>query len=346
MKHLKSHPIYESLANAKSISDLAEATEAGRDLKAICSLTPKNSGRVYIQPIGLPGSKTYIEKNKDSGLYTFSALSNGVPFYGEAYSTAEEAFRMLWSYVISKNLPVGMQKKNFRAWANNPLNSVHGKALPAEKIISLFVEETGDPEMVKSAYEYFAEPGIKNQLEKAGFRIIPNPKGFRLSYGPNVITKVLGDFIEHYSTAGFILNPSKQVFKRTGAAPHFMVGSKIKNIREAEMKILGALKEVTETSLNMIQTSRAYSSPISQDKRDELSSIRLGLKIAVNALSKIISGEESFDLGNEFDALVGLSAGDMSVIRRESPDFLWPEILKRTDHEIANVSSDLGDLGF
>ena len=67
------------------------------------------------------------------------------------------------------------------------------------------------------------------------------------------------------------------------------------------------------------------------------------MEIGINSISNIIKGKNFSD---EFGGLIGLSSEAMSIIRKESPDLLWPEVLKRVDSEMANASSDLGDLGF
>ena len=354
MRHLKFHPILESTADAKSILKLIDETESGRDLKAICDLDPKNSGRVYVKPIGLGGSKTYIEKDKLGGKYKFAVLSNGVPFNIETYDTLEETFRMLWSYILSKNVPAGFSKKSFRNWAANPSNSVYGKKLSSIEIVSIFMEETGNPDMIKSYKGYFAEPEIKEEIEKIGIVITPHMKGFQIKYGPNQITKCIDAAtsfkgrIEGNSTIIVILNSAKPMFKEDKDNDmRITVGSRFDDVRKVEIKILEKLKNYMEQRLKILQSSSLYAGfgpALEEENASKL--LNIGMKIGINAISKIITGNGAFDISDEFDGLVGLSSSEMSIIRRESPDILWPELLKRMDPEIANVSSDLGDLGF
>lgn len=356
MKHLKFHPILESMEDAKTILKLIDETGSGKDLKAICDLDPKNSGRVYVKPIDLPGSKTYIEKDKLTEKYKFASLSNGVPFNTEIYDTPEEAFRMLWVYILSKNMPMGFNKKAFRSWGANPANSVHEKKLSSEEILSIFTKETGNPDMVKSYSEYFAEPRIKKAIEKYGITVNPMPKGFFVLYGPNQITstinKIVGmeQIIESKSGVHILINPAKPMFKQ-GDTTYLTIGTKIGNIRDVEIKILEYLKNIMNENLKAIESPpnplmvwRYNGSVITGEKNKTF--LSLAMKIGINSISKILSGSEIFDTTDEFDVFTELSSSEMSIIRKESPDILWPEVLKRMDPDIANVSSDLGDLGF
>ena len=121
------------------------------------------------------------------------------------------------------------------------------------------------------------------------------------------------------------------------------VGSRDDTVRDTEIKILETLKNKMEkTSKNRTFWYNTQDRRIIEDVKN-VTLLNLGMEIGINSISNIIKGKNFSD---EFGGLIGLSSEVMSIIRKESPDLLWPEVLKRVDSEMANASSDLGDLGF
>ena len=102
MRYLKAHPIYEGKAELDELMDIIDTTPEGTDLKGLCELEPKRTGRIFVKPRGLSGSKTYIEKTYTNDpnftrVWYYTSLSNGVPFGGDRFSEAKYAIRDLWA---------------------------------------------------------------------------------------------------------------------------------------------------------------------------------------------------------------------------------------------------------
>jgi hypothetical protein len=197
MKYLKYHPITESKKSMQELLDEIDNTVSGQDLKALCNFDPKISGRIYVRPIGGPGSKTFIEKDP-AGQYIFASLSNGVPFGTQVHQDAETAFRNLWVYIISKNAPSGYKKKDLTQWLIDPNNPLWGKGKGINEILENFRKATSPAGMAQKE-DFFTDP-FYSALPSIG--IIIDSSGRDLVIRPEMLPgeKGIVDFLEEFKS--------------------------------------------------------------------------------------------------------------------------------------------------
>lgn len=190
MRYLKPHPIYEKKAELDELLDAINNSPEGEDLKALCDMEAKKSGRVFVNPKGLPGSKTYIEKSPlaTATPWYYAALSNGKPFSTAYFHTAEEAIRDLWAYILSKNPPTGFKKSEFKQWLLDPACGFHGQGSSSDDIIRAYIKLKTPQGMISDPDQYFASPEMQDRLSEAGLvKHVIGSTGFALSLD-------LGDF--------------------------------------------------------------------------------------------------------------------------------------------------------
>jgi hypothetical protein len=258
MRYLKPHPIYEGKAELDELMNIINTTQEGADLKGLCELDPKRTGRIFVKPRGLAGSKTFIEKTetKDpnfTSVWHYTSLSNGVPFGGDRFTDAKYAIRDLWAYIISKNAPIGYSKDDFKRWLlDSQACGFHGKGADGRTIIDAYIQTKTPAGMITDADQYFATPDMQKKLAAAGLvRSSGNPSRFTLELDLTNIGKVLTELstsligyhpITHRLTtieAEIIIIPHAIKFAKSGdRSIRFKIGGLLKDLDKLEKKIL------------------------------------------------------------------------------------------------------------
>jgi hypothetical protein len=279
MRYLKPHPIYEGKAELDELMDIIDNTPEGTDLKGICELEPKKTGRIFVHPRGLASSKTFIEKTYSNDpnftrVWHYTSLSNGKPFGGDRFFEAKYAIRDLWAYILSKNVPEGYKKDEFKRWLlDDQACGFHGKGADGRTIIDAFVQVKKPQGMITDADQYFATPGIQQKLEDAGLTKSGTSNWFTLGFKIAPFKKMLSalsismigsDNSMHLSdpTVQVIIVPHGIKFKANksgGWRVNIKVGGLVKDLHKLENRIIAIfgsgvkafVKEMQEYSLRM-----------------------------------------------------------------------------------------------
>jgi len=369
MKYLKSHPINEGKAEMQKLLDELDNSIAGGDVKALCDLNPAISGRIYVKPKGLPGSKTYIEGDSQKG-YSIVALSNGVPMFTERYQDTEEAFRNLWSYIIARNKPVGVpaNKKDFRDWLMNPTNGLFGAKKTGQEIIEIyksnfaqaglatiddFFKDTSSLENLgifvkksKESGEIFIDPEF--HAWKSLFKIIQAlskneiPANYRSDYFANLMLD--GFTGGSGSRLKFVINSNNQEFRKKNGYPiEYRIGCFPEKVQVMENKLLDSIKKnihsytKTLTENDLVGRNVLHNWGMSEKTSLLCSSIMIAtLERLVKNLGLIIRGEE-MDSGalnievdpSFFDDLYKTLGKEDVVTVVQFPEPFKSELLKR-----------------
>ena len=325
MKYLKSHPINEGKAEMQKLLNEIDNTIAGGDVKALCDLNPTISGRIYVKPKGLPGSKTYIEGDSQKG-YSIVALSNGVPMFTERYQDTEEAFRNLWSYIIARNKPAGVpaNKKDFRDWLMNPANGLFGAKKTGQEIIEIYKSNFAQAGLATIDDFFKDTSSLKNlgifinKFKESG-EIFIDPEFHAWKSLFNIIHALSKDEVQsnyrsdYFATLmvnsftgntgirlKFVINSNNQEFKKKNGYPvEYRIGCFPEKVQAMENKLLDSLKKntqsYTKTLIKNYQTGNALNNRGMSERTSVLcSSIMIAtLERLIKNLGLIIQGEET-----------------------------------------------------